>query len=124
MRIIVCGGRDFTDHVLMNETLDELHDRMGIDCVIHGDARGADRMAAFWANKNKVPVIPYPADWNTYGNSAGPIRNTLMLKEESPDMVVAFPGGAGTNHMRKITEEANIPVLVIKYRDSGKGKLF
>ena len=124
MKVIVCGGRDFEDHKLLNETLDEIHERMDISCVVHGDARGADRMAAMWAHRKKIRVVPYPADWNTYGNSAGPIRNTQMLKEENPDMVIAFPGGTGTNHMRQISEEANVHVMVITFPEEGKNKLF
>jgi len=124
MKVIVCGGRDFEDHKLLNSKLDELDERFEITCVVHGDALGADRMAAMWAYKNKIPVIAYPADWNRYGSSAGPVRNTLMLKEESPDMVIAFPGGAGTRHMRKISEEAMVPVIVIDYPEQGKRSLF
>lgn len=120
MRVIVCGGRDFTNHILMNSTMKELHERFKFTCVIHGDARGADRMAAFWANKHGIATIPYPADWNTYGNSAGPIRNTEMLREEKPDMVIAFPGGSGTRHMVKISNEAGVPVMEIHYPDSKK----
>jgi len=111
MKIIVCGGRDFTDYKYINSNLDALHQSQPITCVVHGDARGVDRAAAQWATKNKIMVIPYPADWNKYGNSAGPIRNTLMLKEERPEAVVAFPGGAGTDHMKKITKRENIRLI-------------
>jgi len=42
---------------------------------------------------------PYPADWETYGRAAGPIRNQKMLDSEQINLCVAFPGGAGTADM-------------------------
>jgi hypothetical protein len=34
------------------------------------------------------------------GKKAGPLRNQRMLDEGRPDLVVAFPGGGGTEDMR------------------------
>ena len=42
--------------------------------------------------------------------AAGPKRNQQMLDEAKPDMVVAFPGGKGTAHMRQIAKAAGVPV--------------
>jgi hypothetical protein len=42
---------------------------------------------------------PFPADWGAHGKAAGHIRNTQMLVEARPALVVAFPGGAGTRNM-------------------------
>ena len=119
MKIIVCGGRDFEDYKFVNEKLDIFHSKTPITCLIHGDARGADRMAGHWAQHNRVYCVPYPADWNKYGNAAGPIRNGLMLAQETPDCVIAFPGGYGTDHMVKITRTAGI--RVIEYNPWGNG---
>lgn len=124
MRVIICGGRDFSDHEFLNSSLDELHESMNIQTVVHGDARGADRMAAQWAYKNKIQVIPYPADWNRYGNGAGPIRNAQMLKEENPDCVIAFPGGVGTDNMKSIAMRANVPVIDFSEPEEVRNSLF
>ena len=95
MKVLVCGGRNFSDFKLLEQILDELD----IDIIVHGDARGADRLSHNYALKNNIPVNKYPADWKRYGKSAGPVRNLQMLREEEPDLIVAFPGGRGTQHM-------------------------
>ena len=45
MRVLVCGGRDFNDWDLLHEVLNGLNNDKAIDCIIEGDARGADRLA-------------------------------------------------------------------------------
>lgn len=52
----------------------------------------------------------YPADWDTYGNRAGFIRNKQMLDEGKPHVVVAFPGGIGTRMMVGLAKRHNIPI--------------
>lgn len=98
-RVLVCGGRDFraADHLF--STLDRLHLTHGFTALIEGGARGADRLARRWAKSAGVPVESYPADWDTYGRSAGSIRNRQMLVEGRPDLIVAFKGGSGTDNM-------------------------
>jgi hypothetical protein len=58
--------------------------------LVHGDAKGADRIAASIAREWGWEVRAYPADWKRDGRAAGPIRNQRMLREERPDLVVAF----------------------------------
>ena len=52
-----------------------------------------------------------PADWKQYGRGAGPIRNREMLQYSEPDIVVAFPGGAGTADMIRAARTAGYPVV-------------
>jgi predicted dinucleotide-utilizing enzyme len=94
--IVVTGGRDFADEAFVSRVLDNLHRRGGIRRLAHGGATGADALAAKWARANGVECVEYRADWKQNGRAAGPIRNSEMISRESPEMVVAFPGGAGT----------------------------
>jgi hypothetical protein len=55
MRVLVCGGRDFDDVGLMISALDRLHTEKSFTVVIHGNARGADRMADAWARLKAIP---------------------------------------------------------------------
>jgi hypothetical protein len=109
MKVLVCGGRDFEDVPLVFRTLDAIHAETPIDAIIEGGARGADRAAYLWSRGNCLSES-YPADWANLGRSAGPIRNEQMLREGNPDLVVAFPGGRGTEHMISIAERAGVPV--------------
>ncbi len=40
------------------------------------------------------------------------IRNQQMLDEAKPDMVLAFPGGRGTDDMVSRAEKAGVPVTI------------
>lgn len=113
MRVLVCGGRDYCDKDRAFDVLDKLHDEAGIDLLIEGGARGADRFGAWWADKRGVARERYEADWENLGSFAGPMRNTRMLNEGKPDVVIAFPGGRGTADMVKKARKAGVEVVEI-----------
>lgn len=113
MRVLVCGGRDFRDCRLMDDVLSEIwvpHETI----LIHGCAKGADSLSEEWIRRQwpvlDHEVVRFPADWERHGRSAGPMRNQRMIDEGKPDLVVAFPGGAGTADMVRRAERAGIQV--------------
>lgn len=113
LRVLVCGGRKFADMPLLFHTLDGLNAEHPIAVIIEGAARGADSLARLWAKARHVRVEEFPADWRRHGKMAGPLRNTQMLKEGKPDLVVAFPGDAGTMDMVDKAARAKVRVLEI-----------
>lgn len=113
MRVLVCGGRDYDDLVGVSIVLDTMHVRKPFTALIGGGARGADAGAATWAWHVGVPIEQFPADWETHGKAAGPIRNQRMIDEGRPDLVVAFPGGKGTADMVRRARAAGIEVREI-----------
>lgn len=110
MRLLVCGGRDFSDTALLERILDDIHSKTPVTCLVHGAARGADTLAAQWAASRGVPALAFQADWERDGRAAGPLRNARMLEEGRPDSVVAFPGGRGTADMVARSRRAGLPV--------------
>jgi hypothetical protein len=80
--------------------------------LIHGNARGADTMAAEIATALKMNVETYPARWDIYGRGAGPIRNQEMV-DSGAGICLAFlvPGSIGTADCVKRAEKAGIPVM-------------
>lgn len=114
MRVLVCGGREFNDAALMWATLNEQHATDVFTLVIHGGARGADYMAGLWASETGIEVKVFPADWNRHRKAAGPLRNQQMLAEGKPDLVIAFPGGAGTADMVRRANAAGVEVIKIR----------
>lgn len=116
-RVLVCGGRDFTQSAELYRYLDILHQRDEIDVVIEGDARGADRMAGYWAQTRHITNLKFAIeqeDWDKYGKGAGHRRNTRMLVEGKPDLVIAFPGGRGTANMVRQAKEAGVEVIEVE----------
>jgi hypothetical protein len=110
VRILICGGRNFTDHHLVGVALAKLLVAKGPYTIIHGDAPGADALAASWGRLRHLEVISFPSDWDRHGNAAGPLRNQRMLDEGKPDAGVAFPGGRGTADMCRRLEAAGLKV--------------
>lgn len=113
LRLLVCGGRDFYDGEALRRWMSEaVGDRTAAEVVvIHGGARGADYLAGEIARQAGVRVIVCPADWNAHGAAAGPIRNQQMLDNHAPTLVLAAPGGAGTNDMVRRARRAGIPII-------------
>jgi hypothetical protein len=112
-RILVCGGRDYANWPAFDATMWHVAVHYGATEIIHGAARGADRMADAWARMVGLRINPFPADWNRYGKSAGPVRNQQMLLEGRPHLVVAFPGGRGTADMVRQAQAAGVPVFIV-----------
>ena len=126
MRVLVCGGRTFRDRRLLWDYLDELDRTVVVDVIIEGEADGADKLARRWAENRGVPFHPFPAAWDDidrpgavirttkfgkkYDAAAGSIRNQRMLDEGCPDLVVACPGGTGTEDMIDRADKAGIPI--------------
>lgn len=108
MRILVCGSHIKADRALIRRTLDSHYNANLV--IVHGDAAGVDREAGAWARSKCVARIEVPAQWDLHGKAAGPIRNARMLKEFKPDLVLGFPGGAGTNDMCRKAYDAGLSV--------------
>lgn len=88
MRILVCGSRDFDDNWILDTVLNAYEDQFPVE-ILHGAAKGADALAAEWADSNLCYAEAYPADWQHKGSRAGPIRNQQMFNTR-PDLVLAF----------------------------------
>lgn len=119
-RVLVTGGRDYDDRNRLYKFMDRMVQTINGEGrtrnirLIHGAAKGADSIAAEWAEERGIPSTAYPADWETYGRSAGAIRNKLMLTEGKPHAIIAFKGGRGTQNMIQQGKKAGVPVYEVK----------
>lgn len=112
VRVLVCGGRNFTDRRYLYRILDMFHQYEGpITRIIDGGAGGADTFAEDWAKTcHSIPTKTHPAEWGKYRRVAGPIRNREMLREDKPDIVLAFAGDDGTDDMCRQATGAGVEV--------------
>lgn len=116
--VLVTGGRDYSDYETVEEPIRFLVGFYGSDLrMMHGGARGADGLAQRAIKKYKIRHKVFPADWNTHGKKAGPLRNVQMADyldfcrdHGHSTQVLAFPGGSGTMHMISVAEARNHPV--------------
>jgi hypothetical protein len=125
MKVVVTGGRDYSDMGCILRALDELHGETPITLLIEGEASGLDKRAAHWAKLRGVPVQKCPAPWDDidhpdavvrysragrpYDATAGTRRNQSMIDDWQPEFALVFPGGTGTADMRARIVEAKIP---------------
>ncbi len=118
MKLIVAGGRDFTDTNRMIAELQKLVESGEITNspeLVCGMARGADLTAYnLWKEAGMV-IHEFPADWDGLGKRAGYVRNTEMAN--FADAAVCFWDGnsKGTKHMLDIMNRLNKPVYIVRY---------
>jgi len=110
MKILVCGDRNWKDDIKMYEVLKTFLNGV---ILVHGDAKGADKMAGRIGSKLGFKVIAYPAKWDIFGKGAGPIRNQQMLDENYDiEEVIAFhndiENSKGTKDMLRRAQKRGI----------------
>ena len=117
-RIIIAGGRDFSNYELLKRKVlfytNEIN-RDNLIIILSGKAKGADSLGEKLAREIGWKVLEYPADWDANGNSAGYIRNVEMAK--NADALIALWDGKsrGTKHMIDTAEKYGLLVRVVKY---------
>jgi hypothetical protein len=114
VKVIICGGRNFTDYQYLNAYVKMVPPWIEITEVVSGHADGADTLGEQWATKNNIPLKIFPADWERLGRRAGPIRNIEMSKYA--EGCIAFWNGTstGTKHMIDTAIKAGLWTYVIR----------
>jgi hypothetical protein len=109
-RIAFTGGPDCNDVDRIWATLDKVRAKHADMVLLHGGSpRGAERIAACWADNRKVPQVVYKPDWNRHRNAAPFKRNDRML-EALPVGVIAFPGTGISANLADKARKLGIPV--------------
>ena len=117
-RVIIAGGRDFTDLSIMCKVMDISLSSKKIDheiVIVSGTARGADLTGERYANLRGYTIAPHPAQWDLHGKSAGYRRNEEMSRY--CDAAVIFWDGEsrGSKHMIDISKASGKPYKVVNY---------
>jgi len=110
LRVIIAGGRDIHDYNLVKEAIAEC--QFPIATVVSGGAKGVDAMGEQYAEEMNLKLNIYPADWETHGRAAGPIRNRKMA--ENADALIAIWDGKsrGTKNMIETAQKKGLLVYV------------
>ena len=125
--IIIAGTRTYSDYDKLKQVCSDyishlLKDGMSeIDgiTIVSGMAHGADSLGLRFAKQCGMDCRTFPADWNTNGKAAGPIRNEEMAKFAVADgaygVLIAFWDGKskGTDSMIKLAEQYKLKVLIV-----------
>lgn len=118
-RMIVAGGREFTDKAFFMQKMDEMLAKYENIEIVSGHACGADSMAESYAKFHGLSLKIMPAEWKKFGSAAGSIRNKQMLDyavENEPVWVAFWDGQSkGTKDMIFKAQKANVDVNIFMY---------
>jgi len=91
-KVAFTGGLDFNDYRLIWETLDKVRAKHPDMVLLHGGSpKGAELIAAKWAETRKVPQVAFKPDWTRHAKAAPFKRNDAILNV-LPIGVIVFPG--------------------------------
>ncbi len=111
MKIAVVGSRE------LFPSEDRLRDHLSGACeIVSGGARGVDKCAAEYAEKNNIKLTEILPKYNLYGRAAPVVRNKAIV--DYADKIVVFWNGSskGTLSIIKYAEKANkkCEVIILK----------
>src|SRR5260370_32421316 len=109
-KIALTGGLEFNDHRLIWAKLDQVQAKHPDMVLLHGGSpKGAEHIAARWADHRKVPQIAFKPDWTRHAKAAPFKRNDAML-EILPIGVMVFPGTGIQENLADKARKLGIPV--------------
>ncbi|OOY28462.1 hypothetical protein BMI90_07250 [Thioclava sp. L04-15] len=107
---IAFSGGDTTDHRTIWARLDQVHAKHPDMVLLHGGSpKGAERIAATWADNRKVPQVAFKPDWAKHAKAAPFKRNDRML-DTMPIGVIIFPGTGIQENLADKARKMGIPV--------------
>ncbi len=116
-KVAFTGGYDCNDHQKIWAALDRVHAKHSDMVLLHGGSpKGAERIAACWADNRKVPQIAFRPDFTRHKNAA-PFKRNDQLLETLPIGVVVFPGNGINDNLADKARKLGIPLL--DYRKGG-----
>lgn len=116
MKVLVCGSREWTDFDPIANRLSALPAEHEEITILHGGAKGADRIGARAGRMLRFNVLPaFRPDYGRHGRYWAPKQRTLDMLDEKPDLVLAFTlGTGGTKFAIDEARKRGIPVEEIQ----------
>ncbi|ESZ40839.1 DUF2493 domain-containing protein [Mesorhizobium sp. RSR565B] len=107
---IAFSGGDTADHELIWAKLDQIRAKHPDMVLMHGGSpKGAEKIAARWADHRKVQQVAFKPDWSKHAKAAPFKRNDQMLAV-MPIGVIVFPGTGIQENLADKACKLGIPV--------------
>jgi hypothetical protein len=107
---IAFTGGDTANHTLIWAKLDQVLGRHPDMVLLHGGSpKGAEKIAARWADHRNVPQVAFKPDWVKHAKAAPFKRNDQMLSV-MPIGVIVFPGTGIQDNLADKARKLGIPV--------------
>ena len=109
-RVAFSGGLDVTDHRAIWDALDRVKAKHADMVLLHGGSpKGAEKIAACWADNRKCQQIVFKPDWKRHGKAAPFKRNDALL-EAMPIGLILFPGSGITDNLADKAKKLGVPL--------------
>ncbi|MET3793271.1 DUF2493 domain-containing protein [Aquamicrobium terrae] len=109
-KIAFGGGIDYNDHEAIWDALDRARTKFPDIVLLHGGSpKGAERIAACWAEAREVTQIAFKPNWTKHAKAA-PFRRNDELLSVMPSGVIIFPGSGITGNLADKARRFGIPV--------------
>ena len=116
-KVAFTGGYECNDHQAIWAALDRVQAKHPGMVLLHGGSpKGAERIAACWADNRKVPQVAFKPDFPRH-KSAAPFKRNDQLLDVLPIGVVVFPGSGISDNLADKARKLGIPLL--DYRKGG-----
>jgi hypothetical protein len=116
-KVAFTGGYECNDHQAIWAALDRVHAKHPGMVLLHGGSpKGAERIAACWADSRRVPQVAFKPDFIRHKNAA-PFKRNDQLLDVLPIGVVVFPGSGISDNLADKARKLGIPLL--DYRKGG-----
>ena len=110
-RVAFSGGLDVTDHRAIWDALDRVKAKHADMVLLHGGSpKGAEKIAACWADNRKCQQIVFKPDWKRHGKAAPFKRNDALL-EAMPIGLILFPGSGITDNLADKAKKLGVPLF-------------
>lgn len=120
MDVIIAGSRSINDKEDKTEIVGKAIESapFDIDKVIHGGAKGVDSIAEELSQEHfELKTEIYPAEWEQFGDAAGPRRNRQMAKEADALIAVWDGDSSGTRNMINEALRHGLQIFVHNFSD-------
>ena len=116
-KVAFTGGYECNDHAAIWAALDRVRAKHPGMVLLHGGSpKGAERIAACWADTRRVPQVAFKPDFARHKNAA-PFKRNDQLLDVLPIGVVVFPGSGIGDNLADKARKLGIPLL--DYRKAG-----
>ncbi len=110
-KIAFTGGMDCNDHRRIWDALDKVHAKHADMVLLHGGSpKGAELIAAKWADTRKVQQIAFKPDWTRHAKAAPFKRNDALL-DTMPIGIIVFPGSGISDNLADKARKLGIPLF-------------
>jgi hypothetical protein len=110
-KVAFTGGYECNDVPAIWAALDRVHAKHPGMVLLHGGSpKGAEKIAACWADNRKVPQVAFKPDFTRHAKAA-PFKRNDQLLDVLPIGVVVFSGSGISDNLADKARKLGIPLF-------------